>query len=503
MSIHTTQPLSVYALQNELPKHTASPTNNVCAYIEDLPFTTVRRGSFVCALPSISLFREDEGRINNSTTDGTGELVIDGIPAELRDWDGYRSRMRMIKCRLYLLRCEVLQSTANAVEQRAWAQCLNVSTHQYYGKILKYALKAQQLADVTSNHDLQARSEYWSGRGCGGLCDWGAAASHFAAAMKLDVPNDNSRDKQRQQRDVLPVKKDDVGFLLGSVTRRYEKEMQKKEQARKANHGQDTSPSPTEDVQRKMPKRPGWMPYYEHMTHLGKQQSGGVLDQLLSCDYGSTLNKEEMTALKKRLSLNDGKQEIRKTFSAQEWLIILRGEEATKKCSDSVGSHSSTHRQGQHSGPCQTPSPASSINASKHTSPEFAHNLGNNIDLTGYESGGATLSLLGNTRSPSSDEEDKTPSPPPADLQGRRNVKLPQICTSAIKMNPSLGEAVLGPLVPTDSVMEKNPIEAETGGSGSDEGTRHIGSEEHVGTPIDEKTDESRSDMSSSRTGGQ
>jgi hypothetical protein len=112
MTINETQPLSVDVFHDRLPKDRKSPTESVRAYIDELSFPTVGRRSLDSVPPSISPLQEGEKDINivGAAGDMSGSSV-DGIAAALGDRDGYKSRMRMIRCQLYLLRCEILQST--------------------------------------------------------------------------------------------------------------------------------------------------------------------------------------------------------------------------------------------------------------------------------------------------------------------------------------------------------------------------------------------------------
>jgi hypothetical protein len=202
---------------------------------------------------------------------------------------------------------------------------------------------------------------------------------------------------------VLQTRNDDVELLLQSATQRYDQRTQNKKQA-------------------------PWMPCYERMIYQGKQKpatdkrSGQLLYQVLS--------KEEIAAHKKRLDLKDGKEEVRKNFSVEEWLYILRGEEATKKRSDSDKRNSfqsrdlPVHQQNQGIEPSQISLPASIINTSQHSSRRISHNSVNSCDFTGYKGGGNI--------SPSYDVEYETSSLPQANLQDRRNVQLPPIRTCEI-----------------------------------------------------------------------
>ena len=437
MSIHAILSSGVCPSPGELPQHNESLIEDVRAFISDLPFPEVQSRPWDRASPSILSFQEDEDVIG---IDGTTEKsTLDGIPTELTEHDGYRNRMRMVQCQLYLLRCEVLQSRANAVEPKPWTHCPNLSTPNHYRDILKCARYAQRLAEAISNYDLQARSKYWYGRGCAGLGDWESAISHFAAALKLHVPNSKPRNRMRRQRSALRFKKHDAKFLLRSVIRHYDLCTQKRKDACKTAHTREEDSGHIGESGVGAPTESSWMPYYDNMVHRSREKSTtgkqSTLDQLLLgksapiLDEEVVLTEEEIIAIKKRLKLNDGKREVRKIFDAKEWLYILRGDNIERNSVDSQDTVSDTV-QSRHSEPSQAPSPASIITPPQ-SSPSIPHNLGAEMDCAGYDSGSATPSLFESPRSPLLNGTNKTAPPPMVDVQSCRDVASPLISSSS------------------------------------------------------------------------
>jgi hypothetical protein len=368
------------------------------------------------------------------------------------------------------------------------------------------------LAEAISSRNLQARSRYWSGRGCGGLCDWEAAISHFADAVKLDVPKNTSRDSSCRQSGLLSVEKEDVEFLLQSVTQRYREWIQKKEKLHDTVDDKKENPSSVEDIESEALKGTRWRPDHDRMVYLAKQQSSTNIRsnklpfRLRSSGYEGTLfSKEDMAFLEDRLNLNDDKEGIRNTFSAEEWRYVLRGDQITKKRIDTTERNSASHynsvstRQERQRGKSPRVSPSASLsNPWKHSPLEVSGNLSNSLHTTGYESGGATPSLIGSTRSPSSERKDETPPLPAADRQGRRNVKLPPINTNKILKGDQLGEDVLGSFLPGDSVAGKHQSEAEMASTNR---IHCIGGQYEAGSPDNLRSGNSEGAILSTSTG--
>jgi hypothetical protein len=468
MFAHDKQALDVSALNDEFAC-IASPTNDVRRFINDLPSPLPPNGTFDYPSPLDRPFRGGELSIT-STSDITPAIIANGVPIQLKKNAVLRHRMRMAESQMCLIHCEVLQSTINILERRPWEQHskAEAKVHHCYRKIQKLADKAHLLAEATSNHDLQARSNYWRGRGCGGLRDWGAAISHFGAAIMLDVPQGGLKNGSRRPRGLLPNERGDVDLLLQSVTQRYKEWIQEEEEARKAMHGEEASPSPIENTHREELKGPPWRPHQDRMVHLAKQQcetqghSERLQSQLRSGEYAGTLfSDEDVAAVDERLNVHDGRQEIRRSINADEWLYVLHGDQTTKKRAASTNHKSAIdrsplsifqdHHRNESSLFSSFVSPTNSPNQHLSGTPT---DIDNAMDLASYESG--TPSLVGSGRSPSSGEQTKSSSLPAGYLQGRRNAKLPPISTSAIQKDDRLGEAVLGLISPADSTRQES-----------------------------------------------
>ncbi|KAI4610027.1 hypothetical protein J4E83_008592 [Alternaria metachromatica] len=371
----------------------------------------------------------------------------------------------------------VLQSIINSMERTPRAQQSEAEAEaivrSYYKRIHRFAVEAYQLAEARSSRSLLARSEYWCGRGCGGLREWDAAVSHFRSAANMDLSDVYFKGMPRQQRGLLKSEREDVDFLLQSVTQRYN-EWILNGGAHKTVDDQEASPSPTEVIRKEALKGPRWRPHQEHLDYLAEQQcstegsSDRQLSHLRSSEHaGVSFNEKDVAAAEERLSLKDDKQGIRNTLNADEWFYVLRGHKPTKKRTNHTEHNRASDRGRQHSEPSKLPPSVASIHSRSVSSLEPSHDLRNALDTASYENGDPTPSLVGSGVSPSSEGERGLPSPTAGYSQGRRKMKLPAISTSAIQKDARLGEAVLGSLSPTDLKVDDTRDGDETGEVGS------------------------------------
>ena len=472
------QPLEVAALGHESLNGVANRTNDVSAYINSLPTPPKHYKSSDCASPLSQPFRERDQHISNETPSNiTPESIANGVPIEEKSSNEFSTAIGLIQCQKYLNRCVVLQSIINSMERTPRARQSEAEAEaiarSYYKRIHRFAVEAYQLAEARSSRSLLARSEYWCGRGCGGLREWDAAVSHFTSAVNMDLSDVYFKGMPRQQRGLLKTEREDVDLLLQSVTQRYN-EWILNGGAHKTVGDQEASPSPTEVIRKETLKGPRWRPHQEHLDYLAEQQcstegsSDRQLSHLRSSEHaGVSLNEKDMAAAEERLSLKDDKQGIRNTFDANEWYYVLRGHKPTKKRTDRTEHSSARDRGYQNSRPSKLPPSVASTQSRSHSSLRPSHDLSNALDAAGYESGDPTPSLVGSGVSPSSEGERALPSPTAGYSQGRRNIKLRAISTSAIRKNPRLGEAVLGSLSPPDEEVDNTHHEDETGEVGS------------------------------------
>jgi hypothetical protein len=196
-----------------------------------------------------------------------------GIPSHVMDKDVFRTRMRQIQLRTLLMHCTVLQTTASDLEHTPWKTDNKHSPHWYYEKIRSLVYKARPLAEALESKDLQARCEYWAGRGCGGTRDYQAAEAHFDSALKLDVPNDTSRSGKARLRGLLPTEKADVRFLRDSCSTRHKAWEKRTTRAfKRAERQAEETGIPLEAcLEEDLIQSPPWMPDRDRAVQLARQ----------------------------------------------------------------------------------------------------------------------------------------------------------------------------------------------------------------------------------------
>jgi hypothetical protein len=418
--------------------------NNIHAYLDELPDRSSSpidpAEPYDCVSPLIPPFREEEDIVDSPQD---GDVSIDGIPVHLRDHDAFRTRMRLVHFRTLLMRCEVLQSTIHALERKPWAHDSDRDDKlsHHYSKMRHVAVKARKQAEALESRDLQARSEYWAGRGCGGLKDWEAAKTHFKNAIKLDVANKKYSDGTVLARGLLKHEKEDVDFLLQSVTKRHEEWLHKTEAARKVSLDSHRA---MENIDWENMSGPSWTPDRDRMYELakrqfGKKDSGGKRrSRMLSAvdEDEIRLGKEDMATANQRLDIADDRQVIRRVLSPQEWHYIFHGDKETEKRNESFKRKSMNAPPADRSRQHSKTSLASESVASSHTSKSNTPNLAK--ELEGEWSGSDATQ----TRSPSPEQASWSPSPEhtPSSLQQRRRHKLPPIDTSGVRKEEKVEE---------------------------------------------------------------
>jgi hypothetical protein len=206
-----------------------------------------------------------------------------GIPESLMQKYAFRTRMRHFQLRTLLMHCTVLQATASDIERTPWRTDNKHSADWYYEKIRSLAYKAKPLAEALESNDLQARCEYWAGRGCSGTRDYQAAEAHFELALKLDVPNDTTPKGKARFRGLLPTEKADVRFLRDSCSARHIAWQKRTTRAMKiAERQAEEMGVPLEAcLEENMVPSPPWMPDRDRVVQLATQAFGnqGITDE--------------------------------------------------------------------------------------------------------------------------------------------------------------------------------------------------------------------------------
>lgn len=456
-SSKTTSPRSLSAKHDDLPKHISAFEYAINPFLRNnidhelrlgLPSPTVQDGMSDLDPPLLPPPRDDEisyvGTSEGETEDEN--FAEDGIPSHLKEKDAFRTRMRLIQLRTLLARCLALQSTVHELERKPWAQKCTRPPYYYYSKMRNFAHRARRLAEALESRDLQARCEYWAGRACGGTRDWQAAAQHFSHAIKRDVQHDTYPSGRLRIRGLRPDEKEDVHFLLDSVTRRYESWLKKTADARwAARYEAEHTGRPIEAcVNWDSLDSPTWLPDRDRIVQIAKMKLGKEANILASNERETIrIEKEKEVKWKYEDELN------RRSLSEKEWRYIRYGDERTRKHKDSSIRSSrprNPKKPNKHQGK-DTASLSSSSGPSDTTaiqiSPDPSLNLQEELEQAGWSS-----------RTPSPPSFSRTPSPP-TNLNQRRNRNLPPISTENIRKQESLGQAVHGsPLVSFGLLME-------------------------------------------------
>ncbi|KNG51026.1 pyruvate formate lyase activating enzyme [Stemphylium lycopersici] len=394
MSPHSSPPPIVPNFHDILPKYISAFENKVHDYIVNtttvLPSPAVQNESYDCVSPLIPPFREEEA---SSSWDGVGlddEVYIDHVPADLREHEGSKTCERLVLFRIFMTQCQTLQSSIEIWEHRPHTGDAAERSRRCYSKIRRLAMRMRQLAEALGSRELQARSEYWAGRGCGGQRDWLTAMTHFAAAIKLDVPNDVNEYKQIRRRGLLQKEKDDIEFLLHSATQRHEDWLRRTEVAREA-----LKEPGFEDVDWEALKGPYWSPNHEFMTYVAEQQREknkklGKLPNYMRTSKRRgvpILSQDEVNIVMEKLAVSNDKQAFRTTLSAEEWRYILRGDLATKKRDLSLKTKGKKNEEVAIHAHRRTALPSSSgfsLDNSQHSQSENAKNLCDELEQVGY-----------------------------------------------------------------------------------------------------------------------
>ncbi|KAH7394865.1 hypothetical protein DE146DRAFT_737068 [Phaeosphaeria sp. MPI-PUGE-AT-0046c] len=182
-------------------------------------------------------------RVSLTAIHHTYDIVpIDITPSPLtleKNEDRHRASFRVIRARMLLINCSVLQNMICAIDislrdesdhkekRQRIEECKRKKT-QYYDRMLDMAGTASELALREKSQELRVRSEYWLGRSDGGSHDYRAAIEHFKIAKNLEtVENSSSDGGVPLRRQLLRNERADIDDLMSYCTKRMEKRVQK------------------------------------------------------------------------------------------------------------------------------------------------------------------------------------------------------------------------------------------------------------------------------------
>ena len=301
------------------------------SWITSGPTVELQDERYECVSPLLSPSQDKTESTTHDVIDTVDQKTEEGVSSYLKPENAFRTRMRLVQFRNYLIRCQLLYLTVKSMERKPWKSHSQAQLAQYYRNIRCLAIKARNVAEAIGSDDLRARSEYWAGRGCGGLQDWQAAITHFATAIKFDVPNYTDNKGKIFQRGLLQDEKDDVEFLLQSVKQRCQEWERRKEDAHKAEFGVGATHTYPIELHWEGLKDAHWTPDRDRIIHIAKQQYGSKrrsTTQFASTETGGTdYTKDEVHFIFQRMSSEDEKELPRKALSEEEWRYIIRGDE--------------------------------------------------------------------------------------------------------------------------------------------------------------------------------
>lgn len=230
----------------------------------------------VASTSSLSPQRRDNMSYDGSDTyDGRAYMFEDGIPDHVVETDAFQARKQLVQLRYLLVRCLVLQCTIDDLEHKPWTHEPGHSPYTYYSKIKHLAYKARQLGVALESQGLQARCEYWAGRGCGGTQNWNASIEHFTLAIKLDRQNETLSNGGLRPQGLKPLEKEDVFFLLNHVKKRYGNWLKKTADARDAAQYESrlTGMSVDDCINEDETQNPNWQPSRDLLVDAKRQYS--------------------------------------------------------------------------------------------------------------------------------------------------------------------------------------------------------------------------------------
>jgi hypothetical protein len=341
-------------------------------------------------------------------------IVEFGRPTGPTNRAAFETRMKHIQLRTFLMQCTMVQNTLRELERKPWIVEKTYTTRVHHEKMRSLAYKALQLSQALDNRDLQARCEYWAGRGCGGTRDYQAAEAHFEEAIRLNESND--RDSSGALSEGLrPAEKEDVHFLLGSCRARHQDSEERNEKIIKLAKQEsiETQKSLQTCLDETPLISPPWMPDHDRIIELARshfecvEPPSKISEPFVNVNHGKQLQAEVEAKMKE--DERDLESSNRRTLSKIEWEYIKHGTATQLKkwqCVDEVATAPISQQ------PLQSGRSPTALSTSKH--------------VVGEEAG--TLPNL-------------SPKSPPTDnLQWRRKVSL-TIDTKSIRTQRHVGDA--------------------------------------------------------------
>jgi hypothetical protein len=251
--------------------------------------------------------------------------------APLKKLGTFSTHIQHIQLRTLLMQCTMLQNTVRELECKPWTMGKAHIPRWQYEKMRSLAYKALQLAQALESRDLQARCEYWAGRGCGGTRDYQAAEAHFSEAIRLDDSNQDGCSDTQRAKGLRPMERQDVQFLLESCKARH-KDWKKRtdkmvELAKKQSINTDKSLQACLDENPIV--SPPWIPDHEYMIEVARRSFGiakspsKITTPFVHRNRGQAL--EAQVQAQRTIDGQDLMKATKRTLSRKEWEYIRHG----------------------------------------------------------------------------------------------------------------------------------------------------------------------------------
>lgn len=299
-----------------------------------------------------------------ANTEDINDAPEDGVPAHLKMQDSFGTRASLVELRTLLMRCQVLQATMNNVERKPWKHYAKAAPYPHYSKMRKIAYRARKVAERLESSELQARCEYWAGRGCGGMKDWGAAADHFASAMQLDVENDTYPSGRTRLRGLRPNEKEDVEILQRDASQRHKNSLKNKPKAQplaQIEHEKivipmetfvdwsdipSSSRQPKQDRVVRLATIPGPVPFEEDAEAKFSEEAFRLEERMLRDLHDGELRRRKLSRAEMQYIQHGHKTDVIRC-RREERVVVSRGSEATNAFRDRTDVSRSTSRSSQ------------------------------------------------------------------------------------------------------------------------------------------------------------
>jgi hypothetical protein len=279
---------------------------------------------------SFSLLSQDDGSMPLVSENGDSPESRSAAPIKKRS--EFASRIQHVAIQTALVQCTMLQNTVQQLGRRPWDISVTHTARWHYVKICALAFRAIQLSQALESRGLQARSEYWAGRGCAGMRHYQAAEAHFRETIQLQKLSQDDGSGTLQPQGLLPTELENVAFLIESCRARLQN--QKRRSDKTVEIAQQEATKGNKSLQDCLDEpsmiSPPWMPDRDRMMELARRQFGET--KTLSKISQPFVDPKQAWTLEfeVREQIKMESEELRimttKRLSEQEYEYIMHGE---------------------------------------------------------------------------------------------------------------------------------------------------------------------------------